>query len=233
VATGDSWVGVYWQTPPNNWGQGSVKLGRDLSAAKVLSFRAKAAEHKQYVEFGIGGIRGPSGDSMPKLSQTVKVDTQWKRYSLSLKGVDLSHIVGGFLVVMTTKGTIFLDDISFDMKRPRNTIRLIPSFRVTYPSKLHPATYCAAHLYDNALAMIAFAAIARRSDVPNELRVEARARLGILAEAVLTLMKHDRAYADGRLRNVYWGGGDLLDRDGNPLRASRVSKSDAIPKPQR
>ena len=73
--------------------------------------------------------------------------------------------------------------------------------------------------------MIAFAAIARRSDVPNELRVEARARLGILAEAVLTLMKHDRAYADGRLRNVYWGGGDLLDRDGKPMTQESAKKA--------
>jgi hypothetical protein len=54
---GANWAGIYWQWPPNNWGE--KKGGFDLTGAKKLTFWARGAKGKeQIVEFKMGGLTG-------------------------------------------------------------------------------------------------------------------------------------------------------------------------------
>lgn len=209
--TGEEWAGIYWQHPAGNWGKEAKKQGRDLSGATMLSFRARSIGNPITVEFGIGGIDGISGDSTDKISKRFRLGTDWEYHDIPLAGHDLSHIIGGFMAVFQTPGTIMVDEIRFDMSAPPASSRLMPSFQIRHPSPLHPVLDCSAHTYDNALAMIALAEAARNTGMREDLRKGARSRLKIMAEAVHLAMTSDRYYTDGRLRNVYWGGPEILD----------------------
>lgn len=211
---GGRWAGIYWQRPEKNWGKDRTRYGRDLSGAEVLTFRAKSLDGGARVEFGIGGIRGRTGDSAPKRSRKFTLDEKWKEYEIPLRGLNLSHVVGGFLVVFDSPATVLVDEVRLDLRRDPDRPRMIPSYVVPRQSPLYPVNRNAAHLYDNALALICLAATARSEAVSPELRQDARRRAEILADALVLAQEHDRAYDDGRLRNAYWGGGDFVDHEG-------------------
>lgn len=117
------WAGVYWQEPPNNWGKDAVWKGRgfDLSGYKRLTFWARA-EKECRIEFKVGGINEPFGDSLkyPR-SKTTKLTTDWRFFEIDLEGADLKHIIGGFCWVTNWDAnpegaTFYLDDIRFEPK---------------------------------------------------------------------------------------------------------------------
>lgn len=223
--SGTKWSGVYWQRPAGNWGDGPEKSGLNLSGATKLSFRAKALKEPVVCEFGVGGITGSTGDSAKKRSGKLKFGTEWQPYSLDLGNADLRHIIGGFYFGMNERGSILIDDIRYDLKRPVSTAHFTPSFQIRQPSPMHPVNFCAAHVYDQAMAMIALAEISRDSKQTTALRKSARAHLKVQANAMLAAMEKDRAFSDGRLRNVYWGGADLLDSAGKARLNGWWSKS--------
>ncbi len=114
------WAGVYWQEPPNNWGNDSfwAREGYDLSRFRKLRFAARA-EKACSVEFKVGGLIGPYGDDLkyPR-SVLAKLTTDWQEYEIDLNGASLTHIIGGFAWVTNwdanPKGaTFYLDDIRF------------------------------------------------------------------------------------------------------------------------
>ena len=212
---GTDWAGIYWQRPENNWGKSSPRSGRDLRPARKLKLRAKAHQKDCTVEIGMAGIDGPYGDSSQKRSKPLRLTAQWQDYEVDLGGMDLKHIVGGFLVVFKDSASICLDNIRYDTDRPVEATRLVPSYLVTRRSALYPVNNNAAHLYDNALIMIAFSCEARNGKASPEDKRDSSNRLRILADATLASLQHDRAFTDGRLRNAYWGGGDFLDHTGH------------------
>lgn len=115
------WAGVYWQEPPNNWGTDEFwkNGGYDLSGNSRLVFWARA-EKKLSIEFKVGGIVGPYGDSLeyPK-SILADLTPEWQEFEIGLNGADLTHIIGGFAWVTNwdenPDGAIFyLDDIRFE-----------------------------------------------------------------------------------------------------------------------
>ena len=115
------WAGVYWQEPPNNWGQDEVwkDQGYDLSGYNHLTFWARA-EQNTVVEFKVGGITGPYGDSLeyPR-SILANLTQEWQEFQIDLSGADLSHIIGGFVWVTNWEEnpggvTFYLDDIKFE-----------------------------------------------------------------------------------------------------------------------
>lgn len=117
------WAGVYWQNPPNNWGTEAFLKGKgfDLSGYDRLVFWARA-EKACTVEFKVGGIAQPYGDSLTyPLSKIAELDKDWREFTLDLRGASLKHIIGGFCWTsnwdMSPGGaTFYLDDIRFEAR---------------------------------------------------------------------------------------------------------------------
>lgn len=115
------WAGVYWQQPAGNWGNDPNLKGRgyDLSAYARLTFWARA-EKECEIEFKVGGIVGPYGDSLRQAKMVrAKLGPKWQRYEISLKGANLKHIIGGFCWVTNWEDnpdgvTFYLDDIGYE-----------------------------------------------------------------------------------------------------------------------
>jgi exo-beta-1,3-glucanase (GH17 family) len=115
------WSGVYWQEPPNNWGKEAIwkDKGFPLNGYTVLRFWARA-EAPTSIEFMVGGIDAPYGDSLiyPR-KKIAKLSQEWQEFEIDLNEADLSHIIGGFGWVTNWEknpnGIVFyLDDIRFE-----------------------------------------------------------------------------------------------------------------------
>jgi exo-beta-1,3-glucanase (GH17 family) len=114
------WAGLYWLEPPNNWGIDALfkDKGINLSGYNKLLFWARS-DKPCVVEFKVGGINQPYGDSLafPR-SLRANITKEWQLFELSLKDADLNHLIGGFCWVSNwddnPEGTIFyLDDIHY------------------------------------------------------------------------------------------------------------------------
>lgn len=108
------WAGIYWQYPPNNWGDMS---GKYLTGVKELTFWARGEKGGEKAEFKVGGI---SGDSLGKEISTgeIELEKSWKKYTIPLDGKDLSNVKAGlFWASYRDKNpagcTIYLDDIAY------------------------------------------------------------------------------------------------------------------------
>jgi hypothetical protein len=117
---GNGWAGIYWQHPANNWGD--KRGGFDLSAYSKMSFMAKGEQGGEVLDkFFIGGITGQTeeGDSDEASISPVTLTKDWKKYEVSLKGLDMSHIIGGFGFAANADAnpngfTMYLDDIKLE-----------------------------------------------------------------------------------------------------------------------
>lgn len=115
---GQKWGGIYWLHPPNNWGQ--RKGGYSLSGASKLTFWARGAiGGEQIQEFTVGGIAGNYPDTDIAVIGPVILTKEWRKYSIDLRGKDLSYISGGF--AWTTSEDVnfdgckfYLDEIKFE-----------------------------------------------------------------------------------------------------------------------
>jgi hypothetical protein len=111
----DGWGGVYWQDPPNDWGD--QPGGHDLTGARELSFWARGAKGGESVTFLYGGIGKdkPYYDTASDKLQVTLTDL-WKEYHFDLAGKDLKRIKFGFGWVATgsaSQTVFFLDDIQY------------------------------------------------------------------------------------------------------------------------
>ena len=115
---GAGWAGMYWQNPPNNWG--NERGGFDLTGASRLVFWAKGAKGGEKIaEFKTGGITGEFADSDTATIENIVLTKDWNQYSIDLSGRNLSHISGGFCWAASAADnpdgfTIYLDDIYFE-----------------------------------------------------------------------------------------------------------------------
>ncbi len=117
------WAGVYWQEPPNNWGTDKALEGKGFNLSKYnrLVFWARA-DKKSKIEFKVGGISKPYGDSLAYARSTKANLTQaWQEFKIDLEGADLKHIIGGFAWATNWNNnpdgvTFYLDDIRFERK---------------------------------------------------------------------------------------------------------------------
>ena len=113
-----NWAGIYWLNPANNWGD--RKGGYNLQGAKELTFWAKGEEGGERIEeFVIGGLKGDYPDSDTAIIGPVILNNQWRKYSIDLRGKDLSYISGGFAWTTNTnvnpdKCIFYLDDIQYE-----------------------------------------------------------------------------------------------------------------------
>ncbi len=115
---GRKWAGVYWLNPPNNWGQ--RKGGFNLTGAQKLTFWARGEKGgEQIQEFTSGGISGNYPDSDTAVIGPVILSSEWRKYTIDLRGKDLSYISGGFAWttsedVNQVECTFYLDDMRFE-----------------------------------------------------------------------------------------------------------------------
>ena len=115
---GQGWAGIFWQNPANNWG--NVDAGFDLSKATSFTFWAKGAKGGERIEeFKVGGIMGEFSDSDSVVISPVILNKEWTKYTIDLKGKDMSYIIGGFCwsanLDNNPEGAIFyLDEIKFE-----------------------------------------------------------------------------------------------------------------------
>ncbi|MFC1703501.1 hypothetical protein ACFL1E_01780 [Candidatus Omnitrophota bacterium] len=115
---GNRWVGIYWQSTANNWG--NKKGGYDLTGATKLTFWARGDKGGERVEeFKLGGITGTYPDSDIAGIGPVILTNEWQEYKIDLGGKDLSYINGGFgwatnLDVNPEGCTFYIDDIVYE-----------------------------------------------------------------------------------------------------------------------
>lgn len=113
---GTAWGGVVWQNPPNNWG--AQAGGYNLAGAKTLSFWARGEKGSEVVTFvyGLVGKDKPNGDTSTGKLDSVHLTKAWKKYTISLAGKNMSHIITGFAWTLGSKGqpvTFYLDDVKY------------------------------------------------------------------------------------------------------------------------
>ncbi|PIQ89311.1 MAG: hypothetical protein COV72_03725 [Candidatus Omnitrophica bacterium CG11_big_fil_rev_8_21_14_0_20_42_13] len=115
---GARWAGVYWQNPPNNWGEKDG--GFDLSNATKITFWARGENGGERLEeFKAGGLFGEYSDSDVAGIGPVLLTKEWKQYTIDLTGKDFSYIIGGFCwatnVDVNPEGaTFYLDEIRYE-----------------------------------------------------------------------------------------------------------------------
>jgi len=118
ISQGARWVGMYWQSPPNNWGE--KKGGYDLTGAKRLTFWARGDKGGERIEeVKIGGLSGTYADTDTVGVGPIVLTKDWQEYTINLVGSDLSYISGGFCwstnIDVNPDGAIFyLDDIRYE-----------------------------------------------------------------------------------------------------------------------
>ena len=114
----NEWAGIYWQNPENNWG--SVKGGYNLTGAEKLTFWVKGKQGKEKIRgIKIGGITGKHSDTDSFTTTPIVLSKNWKKFEISLKGLDLSYISGGFCIILTKEDNpggceFYLDEICYE-----------------------------------------------------------------------------------------------------------------------
>lgn len=118
MAQNAGWCGIYWQSPPNNWGD--KKGGYNLTGAKKLTFWACGEKGGEIIsEFKMGGISGEYPDSDSASIGPIELSKKWQQYTIDLTGRDLTNIIGGFCFSASRDDnpegfTIYLDDIVYE-----------------------------------------------------------------------------------------------------------------------
>lgn len=115
------WAGVYWQHPQNNFGADArlKGLGYNLSEFRRLRFAARA-DRPVTIEFKVGGIAEPYGDSLKQGRGLVaRLGPEWQEFAVDLAGADLTHIIGGFAWSTNWSNapggvTFWVDEIRFE-----------------------------------------------------------------------------------------------------------------------
>jgi hypothetical protein len=204
---------------------GSVPTGLDLTGASALCFRGRGRDGGEVVEFFVGGMGWPRGDSgdacladslprVPSIGQATILGADWTEHCIALAGQDLSCVNGGFGWVANAPAnpggaTIYLDDVRFVLARPE-TLRLLRSYAtqlVAPGAGVDTLLANVAWSYDNAVALLAYLA----RDTP-----DARRRARLIADTFVHAVRHDRFFSDGRIRDAYQAGDLVLPRGWTP-----------------
>ncbi len=121
---GQMWAAVAWQCPPLNWGE---KEGRNLSGKGFteLSIWARGLPDKKdrfpVIQFKAGGGTSPTSQyqaSFENEGDFVTLTSEWKRYTVSLSGKNLTQVVSAVTFVLRAEdnpdgAVFFLDDLEY------------------------------------------------------------------------------------------------------------------------
>jgi len=110
------WAGIAWQHPVNNWGE--QEGGYDLSGANYLELWARGEYGGERVKFGVGllGADVAYPDSGVISIDAVVLTSEWRRYRVPVKRLDLTSIKTGFVVSLSGRAgpvTVFLDEVRY------------------------------------------------------------------------------------------------------------------------
>ncbi|WP_282043226.1 glycoside hydrolase family 2 TIM barrel-domain containing protein [Winogradskyella flava] len=110
------WYGIAFVDPANDWGD--ILGGYDISEAKTFSFWAKSKFDGVVAKLGFGLIDKdkPFPDTAIK-SVEIKLTSEWKKYTIKTKRLDLSCIRSGLVLFASSYGhpqTIYIDNVVFE-----------------------------------------------------------------------------------------------------------------------
>lgn len=113
---GDSWGGVAWQHPIEDWGDKAG--GFDLSGSKTLSFWARGKRGGEKVKFGFGLLgQDKTHYDSARDEMEVRLTSRWKRYRFDLQGKDLRRIKTPFFwsaAGQTRPLEFYVDDVRYE-----------------------------------------------------------------------------------------------------------------------
>ncbi len=236
------WTGLYFQYPENNWGDTS-NAGYNLTGADSLIFWAKGENGGEKVDVFTLGIGWNAENCFreklfpdascrvpPLFTPHRTLNTTWTRHAISLRGVNLSYVIGGFgfAIVATNNSNrdivFYLDDIQFVLNSTARQKRLDePRLLLSYMVSDYDRDFAirnSAFTKDNALAMLALMANT------TNLQSDDWKRAKLIGDAFVICQNSDRYFRDGRLRNGYQAG-DLLDRKSGYSRLPGWSNPDS------
>jgi len=113
------WAAVAWQYPESNWGQ---RPGKNMSGFTRVTFWVRGQRGGERLVFKAGGhtkLSAAYPASFEADTNLVELTTDWRRYSISLEGKDLSNTIC-FLVWVATANqnpdglVFFIDDIYYE-----------------------------------------------------------------------------------------------------------------------
>lgn len=201
------WAGIYWTFPDHNWGE---CRGRSLEGGtRLTGFIRGDRDGEDVIELTIGGInRRPHHrpnlayrDSF-KRKELITLYKDWRPFALEIpEGAEPKSVIGGFAVAFSAPANesrevaVHLDRVRYDDRRP-NEPRFLRSYtpppgRLPNELRLFIGN---AYVYDQVLVMLAYIARGKQMDLT-------RARM--IADALVWVQEHDRAFTDGRWRNSY------------------------------
>ena len=112
---GDGWAGVVWQDPQGDWGD--LPGGYDLTGATKLTFWVRGANGGEKVTIGFGLLKDKKYSDSAGGETVVTLTTDWKQFTIDLKGKDLSCIKTGFQWTVAGQGkpvVFYLDDVQYE-----------------------------------------------------------------------------------------------------------------------
>ena len=112
-----NWVGVAWQHPVNDWGD--QPGGYDLTGAEKLTFWVRSEHGGEKIDVGVGllGTDREHHDSLKVERKGIKLEREWKKHTIKLKGEDLSRVKTPFFWNLGGRRypvTLYFDDIRFE-----------------------------------------------------------------------------------------------------------------------
>lgn len=116
-SSSEEWAALFIQGT-GDWRRGPG-IGLDLRGATTLSFAARGARGGEAVTFGYGYEPDRSGTADSSRSrESLVLGNDWRRFSIDLRGKDLSSISGLFSLQLDRVGnpkgaTIYIDDIRY------------------------------------------------------------------------------------------------------------------------
>ncbi len=108
------WAGIFWQDPPNDWGDRAG--GVNLEKAQTLVFRARGRDGGEKVTFFMGGLKDKAFSDTAEAKREIVLKKEWTRYRIPLDGLDLSCIKTGFGFTLANDGepfAFYLDQIEY------------------------------------------------------------------------------------------------------------------------
>jgi exo-beta-1,3-glucanase (GH17 family) len=115
-------AGIYWLYPEDNWA--TISESMDLSYTNKVTFWARGKDGGEKIRFLVGGI-GTEDDPHPESLRPeestgfIELEDTWNVYTISLRGKDLTRVIGGFgwaadRCANPDGATFYLDDIVYE-----------------------------------------------------------------------------------------------------------------------
>jgi hypothetical protein len=108
------WGGIAWQNPANDWG--NLPGGLNLTGARTLTCWARGASGGEDLLFDYGLLKNSKFRDTAGGSVKATLTPAWKKYTISLAGMNLSDIKTGFGFTVVSHGkpvVFYLDGISY------------------------------------------------------------------------------------------------------------------------